>query len=160
MARQSVARAAFPIGVPGTPGRRGQVSLLSDLMEAPARLPAASKFTVLNGLLYLGGGILLLAWPGAVQTLLRDPPFAGQEAALVRVIGMLLTVVGWFYVFGGRSGGRQFVASTVLDRVTLVPVVLVGAALAGVFPHTMAAFAVLDPTLGLIAWYLLARGAR
>jgi hypothetical protein len=82
--------------------------------------------------------------------------FVGSEAALVRVIGMLIAIVGWFYFFGGRTGGRQFVAATVLDRLVLVPLVLVPIALAGVFPKTMLLFAVLDPVLALVAWRMLA----
>ena len=100
------------------------------------------------------GGVLML-WPGAVQTLLLDPEFVGREAALVRVLGMALAIIGWFYFFGGRSGGRQIVAASVLDRIILVPLVLVPIALSGVFPHTLFAFAALDPLLGIVAWYLL-----
>jgi hypothetical protein len=136
------------------------MSLLSDLLEAPPDLSTASKFTSLCGVLYLASGMLLLAWPGAVQSLFLDPAFAGREEALIRVLGMIVAVAGWFYIFGGRSGGRQFVASTVLDRIVLVPLVLVPTAAAGVFPHTMLTFAVLDPVLGLAAWYLLAHGRR
>jgi hypothetical protein len=133
------------------------MSLLSDLTEAPAKLSAAAKFTSLCGLLYMASGLLLLAWPGAVQTLFVDPPFAGREEALVRVLGMVVAVIGWLYFFGGRTGGRQFVASTVLDRLVIVPIVLVPTAIAGVFPHVMLTFAVLDPALALIAWRLLVR---
>ena len=134
------------------------MSILAALKESPAVLSKGSTFTCLCGLFYMASGALVLAWPGAAQTLLRDPDFVGHEAALVRVLGMLVLVVGWFYFFGGRSGGRQFVAATVLDRVVLVPLVLVPTALAGVLPHTLLMFAVIDPVLGLVAWFLLARG--
>ena len=50
-----------------------------------------------------------------------DSAFAGREEALVRVLGMTRAVIGWLYLFGGRSGARQFVAASVLDRVVLVP---------------------------------------
>lgn len=136
------------------------MSLFEALSEAPERLSWASRFTILNGLLYMGSGLLMLAWPGAVQTLFQDPEFVGNEGAMVRLLGMTVTVIGWFYVFGGRSGGRQFVAATVLDRIVLVPLVLVPTIWMGVFPHTLALFAVLDPTLGLIAWWLLSRERR
>jgi hypothetical protein len=92
-----------------------------------------------------------------MQVMFGERPFVGDEAALVRVIGMLLTVAGWFYLFGGRTGGRQFVAATVLDRLILVPLVLVPTALAGVFPKTMLLFAVIDPVLAVVAWHLLRR---
>ena len=65
----------------------------------------------------LGG--LLIVWPGAVQTIFMDVPFVGNESALFRVLGMTVAVIGWLYLFGGRSGARQFGPASVLDRVVL-----------------------------------------
>jgi hypothetical protein len=92
--------------------------------------------------------------------LFRDAPFAGHEEALMRVVGMTVMVIGWLYLFGGRSGARQVVAASVLDRVVLVPAVLVPVAIAGVFPHLLLTFAILDPSLGIGAWVLLSRSAN
>ena len=92
-----------------------------------------------------------------VQTIFRDEAFVGNEAALIRVTGMTVMVIGWLYLFGGLSGGRRIVAASVLDRVVLVPLVLVPLAIAGIFPHFLLAFAILDPTLGVGAWLLLRR---
>jgi hypothetical protein len=69
-------------------------------------------------------------------------------------------VIGWLYLFGGLSGGRRIVAASVLDRIVLVPLVLIPLAIAGIFPHLLLAFAVLDPTLGIGAWLLLSRSDR
>jgi hypothetical protein len=130
------------------------MSFIDDLLEKPANLSTESKYAVMNGYMYLALGGLLVVWPGAVQTLLRDRAFVGDEGALFRVIGMTVAVIGWLYVFGGRSGAQQFGPASVLDRVVLVPVVLVPLAIAGIFPHTLGAFAILDPTLGIGAWVL------
>jgi hypothetical protein len=111
----------------------------------------------MNGLIELGGGALVLFWPGIVQTIFRDAAFVGNEASLIRVLGMTVMVIGWLYLFGGLSGGRRIVAASVLDRVVLVPLALVPLAIAGVFPHFLLAFALLDPTLGIGAWLLLNR---
>ncbi len=67
---------------------------------------------------------------------------------------MTVAVIGWLYVFGGRSGAQQFGPASVIDRVVLVPLVLVPLAIAGVFPHTLGALAILDPMLGIGAWVL------
>ncbi len=131
--------------------------LLADLKETPSSLATSSKFVAMNGIFYMAAGLLVLLWPGAVQVVFRDPAFAGSEAALVRIIGMTVAVVGWFYFFGGRSGGRQVVAASVLDRIILVPLVLIPIAMSGVFPHLLWTFAILDPVLGLAGWHLLAR---
>jgi hypothetical protein len=40
-------------------------------------------------------------------------------------MGMTVVVIGWLYLFGGRSGARQIVAASVVDRLVLVPAVLV-----------------------------------
>jgi hypothetical protein len=93
------------------------MSLSKDLLEHPGDLPITSKYTAMNGLIYLGSGALVLIWPGMVQTIFRDAAFVGNEAALIRVMGMTVMVIGWLYLFGGLSGGRRIVAASVLDRV-------------------------------------------
>jgi hypothetical protein len=131
------------------------MSLINDLLEKPPSLSAASRYTVMNGVVYLGCGALLIAWPGVTQTIFMDRAFVGNEEALIRVMGMTVAVIGWLYLFGGRSGGRQVVAASVIDRLVLVPAVLVPLAIAGVFPHLLITFAILDPLLGIGAWLLL-----
>ena len=133
------------------------MSFTSDLRETAPNRSTVSKYTTINGLVYLGAGALLIVWPGAVQALLFDDPFAGHEEALFRAVGMAVAVIGWLYFFGGRSGGRQFAACTVLDRWILVPIVLVPIAMAGVFPHTFLAFAFLDVALAVGTWVLRRR---
>jgi hypothetical protein len=133
------------------------MSFTSDLLETRPSLSAASKWTVMNGYVYLSLGALFIVWPGAVQALFRDEPFAGHEEGLFRVIGMTVAVIGWLYLFGGRSGGRNFGPASVLDRLILVPAVLVPLAVAGIFPHALGAFAILDPALGIGAWVIHAR---
>lgn len=133
------------------------MSLFAALKESPAPLSQASRFTWMCGAFYMAAGALVMFWPGFAQTLMGDPDFVGHEAALVRVLGMCVLVIGWLYFFGGRSGGRQVVAATILDRIVLVPLVLVPTALAGVLPHTLLLFAITDPALAVIAWLLLAR---
>jgi len=133
------------------------MSLTKDLLQKSPNLSAGSKYTEVNGLLYLGMGALLITWPGAIQTLFMDPAFAGHEEALFRVIGLTVVVIGWLYVFGGRSGARQAVASSVVDRLVFVPLVLVPLAISGVFPHFLVTLAILEPTLAIGAWALLNR---
>jgi hypothetical protein len=133
------------------------MSLIKDLLQKSPNLSAGSKYTEVNGLLYLGMGALLITWPGAIQTLFMDPAFAGHEEALFRVIGLTVVVIGWLYVFGGRSGARQAVASSVVDRLVFVPLVLVPLAISGVFPHFLVTLAILEPTLAIGAWALLNR---
>ena len=57
---------------------RHDMSFFNDLLEKPANLSTASKYSVMNGFIYLGAGALLIVWPGAVQTLFRDDEFAGH----------------------------------------------------------------------------------
>ena len=125
--------------------------LIADLFAIRTPLAKSSHFTVLNGYLYLAGGALLLLWPGVAQTVFMERAFVGDEAALFRVIGMTIAIVGWFYVFAGRSGARQMVAASVVDRLTLVPLVLLPLGLMGVFPKVLLSFALLDPALGIVA---------
>ena len=47
------------------------MSLIQHLLEKPSDLSTASRYTVMNGTLYLGAGVLMIAWPGMVQTLFQ-----------------------------------------------------------------------------------------
>jgi hypothetical protein len=133
------------------------VSVIKALLEKPPNLTTASKYTALNGVIYLAVGFLLIVWPGVAQTLFMDPPFVGHEEGLMRVIGLTVVVIGWLYVFGGRSGAQQVVAASVIDRLIFVPAVLIPLAIAGVFPHLFVTFAILDASLAIGAWVLLSR---
>ena len=75
----------------------------------------------------------------------------------MRVIGLTVVVIGWLYLFGGRSGARQFVVASIIDRLVFVPVVLVPLAVAGVFPRLFLTFTIVDALLAIGAWVLLAR---
>jgi hypothetical protein len=130
------------------------MSFLSDLLAKPRDLSTASKYTAMNGYIYLALGAFFIVWPGAVQTLLMDRDFVGDERSMFRVLGMTVAVIGWFYVFGGRSGARQFGPASVVNRLTLVPVVLAPLVIAGVFPHALGAFLILDPSLAIGAWVI------
>ena len=135
------------------------MSFISDFLEKPAKLELASKYVVVVGLLDLGAGLLLIAWPGVVQTIFADPAFVGHEEGLFRALGIALIVAGFLGLFGGRSGSRAVVAANLPARL-LVPVILVPLAMAGVFPHFMTTLAILDPLMGIGAWVLLMRSAR
>jgi hypothetical protein len=141
-------------------GEQAMSRIIEKLLDRPAELPFASRYTIVGGLIYLSSGALLVVWPGAVQTLLKDPAFVGSESGLIRAMGMAVMVIGWFYVWGGRTGAQSFATATIFDRVILVPAVMLPLAAAGVFPHLMIAFAALDVGLGLGALVLIHRALK
>ena len=133
------------------------MSFTEDLLRTPSERTVGSRYTAWNGLIYLALGILFILWPTSVQTLFRERAFAADEQGLFRVLGLAVVVIGWLYLFGGRAGGRQVVAASVIDRLIFVPAVLLPLAMAGVFPHVLVAFALLDMSLAVGAWVILAR---
>lgn len=82
------------------------MSLIQKLLATPSNVPTTSKYTAMNGAIYLAAGALLVAWPGVTQVLFRDRDFVGDEQGLIRAVGLLVIVVGWLYLFGGRSGAQ------------------------------------------------------
>jgi hypothetical protein len=130
---------------------------IQDLLATPSHWTRESRYTALNGIIYLFLGVLFILWPGAIQTLFRDRAFVGDEGGLFRVLGLTVVVIGWLYLFGGRGGGRQVVVASVIDRLIFVPVVLLPVAASGIFPHVLVAFTILDMSLAVGAWVLLAR---
>lgn len=71
-----------------------KMPLTKDLLEKPPGLPTGSKYTVMNGVVYLGFGALLIAWPGVTQTIFMDRASVGHEEALIRVMGMTVAAIG------------------------------------------------------------------
>jgi hypothetical protein len=133
------------------------INLFNHLLGKPTKLTISSKHTKLNGLIYLMVGVLLVIWPRLAQTLFVERAFVAGEQGLMRVIGLTVVVIGWLYLFGGRSGGEQVVAASVVDRLIFVPLVLVPLAIAEAFPHLLLAFAFLDVALAIGAWMIVAR---
>ena len=135
------------------------MSLIDTLLAKPS-LTSASKFQALNGIIYFGAGLGLILWPGLVQVLFGDPRFTGHESALFRALGLTIAMIGWHYYFGGRTGGKQVVAASLIERLIYVPAVLLPLTFAGVYPHTFVAFTALDVGLAIGAWILLRAEAR
>jgi hypothetical protein len=131
------------------------MTFIDALLKKSNNLTAASKFQSLTGVIYLAMGAGLVVWPQQVQVLLRDPPFTGHEAALFRVIGMSVMGLGLHYYFGGRTGGEQMVAASLIERLIFVPLVCLPLAFAGAFPHALIFVTVLDMSLAVYSWILL-----
>jgi hypothetical protein len=136
------------------------MAIITDLLTKPYVLANASTYTVVNGIFYMICGASLLVWPGVIQLIFMDPPFVGHDELFVHLSGFLLAMIGWLFFFGGRSGGRAFVAATIIARVLFVPVSLGTLAVSGLFPHILYTFAILDPALAIGAWFLLSRDLK
>lgn len=130
------------------------MSVIETLLKKPT-LAASSKYHAFNGIIYFVAGVGLILWPGIVQVVLKDPSFTGRESELFRALGLTIAMIGWHYYFGGRTGGKQVVAASLIERFIFVPLVSLTLAFAGGFPHTFIAFAILDVGLAIPAWMLL-----
>jgi hypothetical protein len=133
------------------------MSLLKMTLEKPADLTTASKYTAFNGFVYCGLGLGLILWPGVIQTVFRERAFVGDEQGLFRVIGFAVLLIGYYLVIGGRSGSRQATAASVIDRWTIVPLVLLPIAISGVFPHFLLVIVIVDVCLATSTWMVLRR---
>jgi hypothetical protein len=80
------------------------MSNIKDLFEKPASLSTGYKYTAMTGVLCLGNGALLVAWPRGTQTIFMDASFVGHEGALIRVTDLALAASGRLYLSGGRPG--------------------------------------------------------
>jgi hypothetical protein len=130
------------------------------MLETPAGAPGAlSRYTFWNGVMYLVvGGALYLA-PEVARKLLFMAPFSGHEEGYMRLLGVTVAIIGWFYVFGARTRADSFALATVADRIA-VPVLLLPLYFTGQVPAgPIFAFALLDPLLALGA-YLIWRRTR
>ncbi|EFQ83479.1 hypothetical protein HMPREF0063_11141 [Aeromicrobium marinum DSM 15272] len=127
-------------------------------LTATGRPTPLSRYIVANGVLYLVFGTVVLCWP-EITYLMGADDFRAGESGLVRVLGFVMAIIGWFYVMGGRTGATSFGLATVVDR-AVVPVVLGALAWSGaVDGGLVVGFAILDPVLALGA-YLIWRRTR
>ena len=123
------------------------------MLKTPEGSPSAlSQYTFWNGIIYLLlGGSLYLA-PGLVRVVLFMSPFSGREEGYVRLLGVAVAIIGWFYVFGARTRAESFALATIADRLALpallLPLYITGQVEAGL----ILAFGVLDPLLALGAY--------
>ncbi len=116
-----------------------------------------SRYTVINGVFYMVIGLLFFAAPGVLVLMPDIDPFQGHEEGLFRAVGFTITIIGWFYFFGGRTNADSFGLATVGDRL-LVPVFLLPLGITGQIPMSLAAaFSVLDPVLGVGAYVVWRR---
>ncbi|MGB0591522.1 MAG: hypothetical protein ACPGU1_17750 [Myxococcota bacterium] len=116
-----------------------------------------SRYTERCGYFYLAVGMGLLFAPTGPVAVGLLPAYEGQEEALIRLLGLTLGVVGYFYVFGGRTQQPSFGLATVLDRL-LVPGLLGFVYMAShVELMIVLPLAILDPILGIGAYILWRR---
>jgi len=125
--------------------------IVRDFWQTLTRRPGPptwlSRYTVANGLFYLPVGLVFLAWPDVLSQV-GAPPLVGQEAGLGSALGTTLSIIGWFYIMGGRTNADSFGLATAVDR-TIVPFVLGTLWATGQIHGTLALpFAILDPLLG------------
>ena len=131
-------------------------SFITELLERPKTPPTRlSRYTERCGYAYAVVGLLIFAFPQSQVDLGLSPPFQGQEEGLVRTLGFVLALIGYFYVFGGRTHHPSFGLATVLDRI-LVPVFLgIIYVSSEISLMLLLPLAVLDPVLavgGYLCW--------
>ena len=107
---------------------------------------------MLQGCLYLLIGSLFLLMP-SIASMLMLMFVDENEAGALRMFGLAVNVVGYFYIQGARSAGdiETLVAETTFDRLTFVPVCCL---LLMFFGYSRAmlciAFILLDPALAML----------
>lgn len=136
------------------------MSFLQTLFKDPGPHTPLSRYTHYNGVFYIVFGLSLYVYPGQLQVALGAAPFAGLESGMMRVIGFVTAIVGYFYVFGARTRSEIWGLSTVVDRL-LVPLFVMPLVLSGAIePRSATALAILDPVLGIGAYLVWRRSKK
>jgi hypothetical protein len=109
-----------------------------------------SRYIVANGVLHIAIGATMYLAPAAVlERVFFLPPLSPLEQGLLRALGSVAAIVGWFHVMGGRTRAASFGLATVVDRL-LVPVLFVPLWILGLGPPGLVfPFAILDPVLAI-----------
>lgn len=119
-----------------------------------------SRYTVANGIFYMAVGAGICFGPSAllVRVFFLEH-LVGYEEGLSRAAGMLLALVGWLYVMGGRTRSDAFALGTVVDRL-LIPLFLAYLLASGLPLGVALPFAILDPLLAIGAYGIWRRERR
>ena len=110
---------------------------------------SALSLFVFSIYLYLLGFVLVVT----PNTLLRIFEFPDADGLWIRVVGMLMIILGFYYSHAARSELRAFFVWTVIAR-TSVLLFFVAFVIAGFAPTTLILFGVIDFAAAM--WTLLA----
>ena len=136
------------------------MKLFRDLIgKSPDQTPV-TRFLASNGLIYIVVGVVMVAWPGSMQSVFGEVDFVGREAGLIRVLGLTVVIIGVLYMLGGRGHSKQIIAVSILCRPVLVPATIIPLAIGGVFPGLLYTFVILDVGLSLIMLVIYRRHER
>ena len=126
--------------------------------QPPGPHSRLSRYIVANGLLYMAiGASIYLAPSSVLEQALFLPPLTPLEQGLLRALGSVAAILGWFYVMGGRTRAASFCLATVVDRL-LVPLLFVPLWVLGLGPAGLVfPFAILDPVLAIGAYVIWRR---
>lgn len=117
----------------------------------PMSPPARSIHTFGIYLALLGAG--LVAWPAGVLGPFGLPP---PQEVWVRVGGMVIAILGAYYLLAARHGLRAFFPWTVATRASVI-VVFAALVLAGVAPPVPLLFGAVDLAGAVWTWMALQR---
>jgi len=133
-------------------------SFFATLLERPEPLSPLARYTCYNGVLYMALGAGMYLGPPSILSVVTGT--APEALGSVRLSGMSMGIIGWFYFMGGRTGRDSFGLSTVVDRAA-VPFLLGALVLTGQVPlQLVAGVAVLDPLLAVGAYLIWRRSTR
>jgi hypothetical protein len=125
--------------------------MFARLLSAEGQGPT-TKSVELFGWLILAEGILIMAAPHFVASVLHLPPLTDQAANYFRLSSLLVCGVGMLYVVSGRLNAEGFAFASLLDR-PLVPPTMAVLWYLDIIPGPLAlAFAVQD--FGGFLWTL------
>ena len=114
-----------------------------------------ARYTTVNGVLYVLLGLALYVGPWVGWN-----PQAEVDVGSGQLQGISIAVIGWFYIFGARTNRDSFGLATVADRLAL-PVLLLPLVLTGAVEWTrVLPLAIIDPILGVGAWWVWASTGR
>ena len=128
--------------------------------QPPGPHSRLSRYIVANGFLYMAiGAGIYLAPVALLERAFFLPPLTPLEQGLLRALGSVAAIIGWFYVMGGRTRAASFCLATVADRF-LVPFLFVPLWVRGLGPPgRVFSFAILDPVLAIGAYLIWRREA-
>jgi hypothetical protein len=116
-------------------------------------LGPTNKFLIQQGIFYTFFGIVALFHPSFITKALFVPePLTHRDESLLRPLGIAIIIIGYFYIQGARESSYHFIASTIFDRLTIMPICLIVTYFYGTPMQLCLAFGILDPLLAILTY--------
>ncbi|KNC77531.1 hypothetical protein SARC_10005 [Sphaeroforma arctica JP610] len=118
----------------------------------PTPLTRSHKFLLLQGYIYVTLGISFMAASDMVLQMIGHGVPTVEESSMFQMVGAALVIIGYFYMQMAKSNTELLLATTVFDRLVILPPLIIFGYFTGAPTSVSVFFVLADPLIALLTW--------